>query len=147
MSSAKINQCSVWRLASRRRVSVAIAHDSADLSRRKDRQQWYGNGGELLRLVLMRDARRTSIRILFEHHSEYDHRQIEEKHGNLLCQINPWFRNDLPSSTMWQETRGLVRKLNRTLRGWTSYFNLGTDLNRGTFSIGCSTPAPILPEP
>jgi hypothetical protein len=48
---------------------------------------------------------------------------------------------------MCQETTELVRKFNRTLRGWTSYFNVGTDLNRGTFSIGCSTPAPILPQP
>jgi hypothetical protein len=56
-----------------------------------------GNGAQLLRLV-----RRTHApsRTGFEHRSKNNHRQIEEKHGNLRCHIKPRVPEVVPSSIL-----------------------------------------------
>jgi hypothetical protein len=41
-----------------------------------------------------------TVRIRSEHRSKNDHRQIEEKHGNLRCHIKPQVPEVVPPSTL-----------------------------------------------
>jgi hypothetical protein len=41
-----------------------------------------------------------TVRIRSEHRSKNDHRQIEEKHGNLRCHIKPRVPEIVPASIL-----------------------------------------------